>query len=48
VSDELVAFLILLGAPVVLGGLFWLIAILERDAGDEPGRTPFDPPPWWW
>ena len=37
--------LVLFGAPVVLGALFWAVALLEPDA-DDAGDTPFDPPRW--
>ena len=46
-SDGVAALLVLLAAPVVLGALFWLLMILEGGDGEDPGRTPFDPPPWW-
>ena len=45
-SDEIGALLVLLGMPVVLGALLWLIVLLEGDTRNDPARTPFDPPPW--
>ena len=44
-SDEITALFVLLGAPVVLGALFWLIVVLERDNSVGADHTPFDPPP---
>jgi hypothetical protein len=44
-SEGIVAILVLVGAPIVLGALFWMIAVFEGGTRDDPGRTPFDPPP---
>jgi hypothetical protein len=46
VGDQLIAFLLLFGSPVLLGVLLWVLIRLDDD-GDDPGATPFDPPPWW-
>ena len=45
-SDGVFALLVLLGCPVLVAALFWVLARLEGDT-DDPGSTPFDPPPWW-
>ena len=45
-SEELVALVFLMVAPLVLAGLFWLMVVLEEHR-EGPGRTPFDPPEWW-
>jgi hypothetical protein len=47
VDDQLLALVVLFVCPVLFGGLFWLLIKLEGDV-DDPGSTPFDPPPGWW
>jgi hypothetical protein len=46
-SDQVMAILLLFGAPVLLGAMFWLIARLEGGGDDSSGGgKPLDPPQW--
>jgi hypothetical protein len=46
VTDTWLVVLLLFGGPALLGLVVWLLVLLESGEPENPGRTPFDPPPW--